>query len=147
MISGTDLGAKSIYGPKWELTQNVGTKSIFSAKERKKKKEKKGKDLYHLEILESYIFYLLSCSLLFPFKSFIQYNQAYCQIFFFFFFFLVLLICLQSIELVTSTNYERKSDVDMVVKIINYKIIEMVILFLTTLNLRINYNWGELIPS
>jgi len=58
-----------------------------------------------------------------------------------------MLICLQIIELVTSTNYERKSDVDMVVKIINYKIIEMVILFLMTLNLRINYNCGELIPS
>ena len=62
-------------------------------------------------------------------------------------FFVVMLICLQSIELVSGTNYESKSDVDMVVKIINYKIIEMVILFLMTLNLRINYNCGELIPS
>lgn len=64
-----------------------------------------------------------------------------------FIYLLVMLICLQIIELVTSTNYERKSDVDMVVKIINYKIIEMVILFLMTLSLRINYNCGELIPS
>ena len=31
---------KSILGPKWELTQNVGTKSAFSPKKKEKKKRK-----------------------------------------------------------------------------------------------------------
>ena len=30
--SGTDLGAKSIYGPNRKMTQNVGTKSAFMPK-------------------------------------------------------------------------------------------------------------------
>ena len=28
--SRTDLGAKSVYGPNREITQNVGTKSVFT---------------------------------------------------------------------------------------------------------------------
>ena len=30
LISGIDLGAKSVYGPNQEMTQNVGTKSAFT---------------------------------------------------------------------------------------------------------------------
>ena len=33
LISGIDLGAKSIYGPNWEMTQNVGTKVYLRQRE------------------------------------------------------------------------------------------------------------------
>ena len=32
LFLGTELVTKSILGPKWELTQNVGTKCVFSPK-------------------------------------------------------------------------------------------------------------------
>ena len=40
---GMKFANKSILGPKWELTQNVGTKSAFSPKKKRKKKEKEKK--------------------------------------------------------------------------------------------------------
>ena len=126
------------------MAQNIGTKSIFSAKEKKKKKEK----TFTTSRFSNHIFSICFLVHFFFLSNLLSNIIKHTVIFFFFFFFfVVMLICLQSIELVTSTNYESKSDIDMVVKIINYKIIEMVILFLTTLNLRINYNCGELIPS
>ena len=41
---GMKFAKKSILGPKWELTQNVGTKGAFSPKKKKEKIKKKKKE-------------------------------------------------------------------------------------------------------
>ena len=52
---GMKFANKSILGPKWELTQNVGTKSAFSPK-KKKEKKKKRQGSYFIETMnEVYI--------------------------------------------------------------------------------------------
>ena len=51
---GMKFANKSILGPKWELTKNVGTKSAFSPKKKEKKKKRQGS--YFIETMnEVYI--------------------------------------------------------------------------------------------